>query len=247
MIAIIIDDVGEDLQDGRRAIALPGPVAYSFLPYMDHTARLARLAHRRHKEVLLHLPMQAIDGRNIGRGGLDIDMTEGELRRTVAADLAAVPYVEGVNNHMGSLATQHPGLMKWLMQDLSRRGGLFFVDSRTTDMTVAQQVAAENGVPNLRRDVFLDDDLNTPAIDAQFRLLLRMARRQGWAVAIGHPHPATLSYLASRLPGLADDGVRLVPVRYLVQRYGGWHDREPPRFIEARDGGAALPAAAHLQ
>ena len=200
VIAIIIDDVGENLQYGRQAIDLPGPVAYSFLPYMAYVQPLAVMAHTRHKEVMLHLPMQAIDGRDIGPGGLTVDMTQHELIQTVTDDLNAVPYVEGVNNHMGSLLTQSPGTMLWLMREISKRGDLFFIDSRTTDMTVAQQVANENQVPTLSRDVFLDDDMSTPAIAHQFRRLLAVARRQGWALAIGHPHPVTLAYLEKRLP-----------------------------------------------
>jgi len=113
-------------------------------------------------------------------------------------------------------------MMLWVMRDLDRHGNLFFIDSRTTVMTVAQQVADENGVPNLRRDVFLDDDLSAAAIAYQFDRLEALARRQGWALAIGHPHPATLSYLEKRLPRLRAEGVRLVPVSYLIQRYSDW-------------------------
>lgn len=221
-IGIIIDDVGEDLKEGRRAIDLPGPVAYSFLPYRDYVRPLARMAHRRHKEIMLHLPMEAVDERPLGRGGLTLDMTHGEVVRTIRGDLAAVPYVEGINNHMGSLLTRHPGMMMWLMREINRQGNLFFIDSRTTVMTVAQQVADENGVPNLRRDVFLDDDLSSDAIAYQFRRLVALARRQGWALAIGHPHPATLAFLQKRLSRLAGDGVKLVPVSYLVRHYSDW-------------------------
>lgn len=222
VIAIIIDDVGENLRYGERAVELPGPLAYSFLPYMDYVRPLAIMAHKRHKEVMLHLPMQAVDGRDIGPGGLTLDMTRRELIQTVRDDLDAVPYVEGINNHMGSLLTQSPGTMQWLMRAIGKRGDLFFIDSRTTDMTVAQQVANENRVPTLSRDVFLDDDLTTRAIAHQFQRLLAVARRQGWALAIGHPHPATLAYLEKRLPRLGGDGVDLVPVSYLIRKFSPW-------------------------
>ncbi len=235
LIGIIIDDVGEDLKEGRRAISLPGPVAYSFLPYRDFVHPLARMAHRRHKEIMLHLPMEAVDGRPLGKGGLTLDMTRAEVEHTVRADLAAVPYVEGINNHMGSLLTRHPGMMMWLMHEINRHGDLFFIDSRTTVMTVAQQVADENGVPNLRRDVFLDDDLSAGAIAYQFKRLLVLARRQGWALAIGHPHPATLAFLEQALPRLAREGVKLVPVSYLIHQYSDWqvHPRAAGRMARS--------------
>ncbi len=227
VIAIIIDDVGENFEYGKRAVDLPGPVAYSFLPYMDYVQPLAIMAHEHHKEIMLHLPMQAIDGRDIGPGGLTLDMTQHELIQTVTDDLNAVPYVEGVNNHMGSLLTQSPGAMLWLMREISKRGDLFFIDSRTTDMTVAEQLADENHVPALSRDVFLDDIMSTRAIAHQFRRLLAVARRQGWALAIGHPHPVTLAYLEKRLRRLSQDGVDLVPVSYLIRKYSPWKTKPP--------------------
>ncbi len=143
---------------GTRAIELPGPVACSFLPYSAHTHRLALLAHSRHKEVMLHLPMQTVETRPLDRGGLRLDMTHHEFVQALQQDLAEVPDAVGINNHMGSLLTRHPGHMLWLMQEINRRGNLFFVDSRTTRATVALQVAMENDVPSLKRDVFLDND-----------------------------------------------------------------------------------------
>ena len=128
----------------------------------------------------------------------------------------------GVNNHMGSLMTQHPGDMQLLMDVLKQHGGLMFVDSRTTAKTVAQQIATENGVPNLRRNVFLDDELTADSISAQFTRLIREARTQGSAVAIGHPHAVTMRVLARLLPTLRDQGVELVSLRHMlvVQNHG---------------------------
>ncbi|MEK7321976.1 MAG: divergent polysaccharide deacetylase family protein [Pseudomonadota bacterium] len=226
LIAIIIDDVGDNLHNGLRVIDLPGPVAAAFLPHTRYARRLARLAHRRDKEVMLYLPMEAADGAATGPGSVTLAMTEQEFINIVEADLADIPHVTGINNHMGSLLTQQPGPMRWLMQAINRRGQLlFFVDSRTTAATVAQKVAAENGVPNLRRDVFLDNDPAPEAIAVQFKRLLGIARRRGSAVAIGHPHGTTLNFLEQHLPQLAGLGIRLVAVRTLLQqpaRPGGY-------------------------
>lgn len=222
-IAIIIDDMGTRLDAGRRVIGLPGPVACAFLPYAPHTDNLARQAHRRGKEVMLHLPMATVEGRPLDRGGLTLDMTEAELITTLAADLARVPHAVGVNNHMGSLLTRHPGHMLWLMRELRRREGLFFVDSRTTRHTVAQLLAFENAIPSVSRDVFLDDEPTAEGVTREFRRLLGLARRNGSALAIGHPHPATLDLLERELPRLAGQGVKLVPIARLVERR---HERE---------------------
>lgn len=216
-IAIIIDDLGRNADAGRRAIHLPGPVACAFLPHSAHTRPLALAAHRYHKEVLLHLPMQTVQARALDPGGLNLDMTEQQFVQALQQDLAAVPHVVGINNHMGSLLTRHPGHMLWLMRAINRHGKLFFVDSRTTKATVALQVAMENGVPSLKRDVFLDNDPSAAAVQAQFHRLLRRAKQQGTALAIGHPYPGTLEVLEKLLPALEQHGVRLVPVAEIIQ------------------------------
>ena len=218
-IALIIDDIGDNLRLGLRAVRLPGNVTCAFLPHTPYARQLAIAAHKRDKEVMLHLPMESEEdtGPGPGPGALTLDMTRPEFIRTVDSDLEAIPYASGVNNHMGSLMTQHPGDMRWLMQEIRRHGNLFFVDSRTTEFTVAQQVARETGVPNLRRDVFLDNVQQPAAIAAQFSRLVALARRRGSAVAIGHPHPATLRFLEKRLPRLSEEGIELVAVSDLIE------------------------------
>mgnify|MGYP001060572099 CR=1 FL=1 len=217
-IALIIDDMGSRLDAGRQVVRLPGPVACAFLPYAAHTRDLAMLAHSRDKEVLLHLPMQTVEGGALDTGGLTLDMTEPQVLRTLEADIARVPHVAGINNHQGSLLTRHPGHMLWLMRALQGERRLFFVDSRTTKHTVARQIAYENRVPSVSRDVFLDAEVSAAGVQREFARLLDLARRNGSAVGIGHPHPVTLALLARELPQLSRHGVKLVPVARLVQR-----------------------------
>ena len=218
LIAVIIDDIGDNLSQGLRAVRLPAPVATAFLPHTFYARRLAQIAHKHDKEVMLHLPMEASDGAAAGPGAVTLAMDEQEFLRTLESDLASLPHVVGINNHMGSLLTSDTDHMRWLMQAMRRRGDLFFVDSRTTVATVAQRVAEEQGVPTLRRHVFLDNDATPAAIAEQFARLLDLARRQGSAIAIGHPHAATLDFLERRLPQLAAEGIQVVPVQTLLQR-----------------------------
>jgi polysaccharide deacetylase 2 family uncharacterized protein YibQ len=219
-IALIIDDLGNQRAPGRRAVALPGPVACAFLPKGPFTPELARRAHTGHKEVMLHLPMQALEteARKAEPGELTMDMTLSQFRATIEQDIAAVPYVSGLNNHQGSLLTRHPGNMAWLMQAISEHGKLFFVDSRTTSATVARQMAREYGIPNSERNVFLDNLAEPEAVRTKFRELVRKARRNGTALGIGHPHPATLKVLLEELNHLGDHGVQLIPVARLIER-----------------------------
>jgi polysaccharide deacetylase 2 family uncharacterized protein YibQ len=167
---------------------------------------------------MLHLPMQPMNGQVMDAGGLHMDMPEAEFRRTLQQDLAALPDAVGVNNHMGSLLTRHPGAMAWLMRGLAERGHLYYVDSRTHRATVAEQQARDMGVPTTRRNVFLDHEADPEFISAQLQELIRLARRDGSAVGIGHPYPETIAVLARELPLLAPAGVALVPVSVLIEK-----------------------------
>lgn len=217
-ISIIIDDLGEQFESGIKAVSLPGQVTLAFLPYTSYATRFAALSHLVNKEVMLHMPMESIYHNHLGKGGLTEDMHQQEFVKAIEDALASIPYVAGINNHMGSLLTQQHEHMVWLMREIGQHGNLFFVDSRTITASVAQNVAMENHIPNLRRDVFLDTDRDPPVIRAQFNNLVEMAQREGTALAIGHPYPETLSFLAKELYHLQKHGVELISVSALIER-----------------------------
>jgi polysaccharide deacetylase 2 family uncharacterized protein YibQ len=216
-IAIIIDDLGNGYDRDKQALLLPGKVSYAFLPHTRYTVELAELAYAMGKDVLLHLPMQSTSNAALGPGALTLEMSARQLRQTFLSSLAAVPHAIGINNHMGSLLTQHPGHMQWLMQAMADAGGLFFIDSFTAPKSVAYKIAAENWIPNLKRDVFLDTVRTPTAVREQFYRLLAIAQKKGIALAIGHPYPETLAVLETLLPTLPEHGVRLAPVSQLIK------------------------------
>lgn len=231
LVAIIIDDLGNQLRAGRRAIALDAPVACAVMPHTTYGALLAGEAHSAGKEVMLHLPMQPMQMERIaGPGEISLENGAQQVQHILERNLSAVPHVVGVNNHMGSLITRHPGHMRWLMQALQKRGDLFFVDSMTTSSSVAYAMALEGGVPAARRHVFLDDDPSPAAVAAQFDRLLREAQKRGFAIGIGHPYPATLDVLEPALARLqADPRFELVPVsRIVAMLEAGELQRERP-------------------
>jgi polysaccharide deacetylase 2 family uncharacterized protein YibQ len=216
-IALIIDDLGNQQLPGERAIALDGPVACAIMPHTAYATYLAETAHAAGKEVMLHLPMQPVEmDRIAGPGEISLDNDREELGEILAGDLQSVPHTTGVNNHMGSLITRHPGHMRWLMDELARRGDLFFIDSFTTPDSVAYAMAQEQGIPTARRHVFIDNDQSSAAIAAAFARLKQRAVEQGYAIGIGHPYPATLSYLEAVLPTLNAEGIELVPVTQII-------------------------------
>lgn len=217
-IAIIIDDIGYRYAAGKRAIELPGPVSYAFLPGAPRANSLANLANERGKDVLLHLPLQARpDNAENEPQGIHLDMSRAQFRQTFHDALQSVPHVIGVNNHRGSLLTRHPGHMRWLMEEIQARENLFFIDSYTTHESVALQLAREVGVEARKRDVFLDPDRDPETVAREFERMKRLADKNGSVVAIGHPYPATLELLEEALPKLEDEGYRLVSVSELVR------------------------------
>ncbi len=237
-IAIIIDDLGNNGELGRQAIELPGPLTYSILPQRPHSAAIALNAHRYGKEVMLHLPMQASDGRALGPGGLHATMSRDQVTEQLRMSLASVPHAVGVNNHMGSLLTRQGEAMRWLMQGLRCIGDLYFVDSRTDVRTVARKQARAVGLANAQRDIFLDNDPHPAAVRRQFERLIAKAKRRGSAIAIGHPYPQTLAVLAQQLPRLAVEGIELVPVSHLVEHRRNtpsWHACSSPLQTAAKN------------
>lgn len=218
-----------------RAIALPGPVTIAVLPHAPHTANLVYQASRSGKDIIVHQPMQAHPSKHASRERrtLTLDMHEQDFASMTAAALDAVPGRIGLSNHTGSLLTAHRAPMQQLMTMLRQRD-LFFLDSRTTAATVALQVAREQGVPAVRRDVFLDHDPSPAAVHLAFERALHIARRNGRAILIGHPYDVSLDYLEGRLADLPAD-IKMVSVAQLALRQTKFSRpamlAQPPRLV----------------
>ncbi len=239
VIAIIIDDLGDRLEDGLRAAALPGQVTCAILPQTTYSHRLAEAAHAAGKEVMLHQPMEATHGQKMGPGGIDRYMDRKTLLQTLQTNLDSVPYAQGMNNHMGSLLTRMVEPMAWLMRDLHGRENFYFIDSATAVQSVAQRIAHEQSVPSMRRNIFLDNNRDEQAILKQFARLVARARRDGVAIGINHPYPESLAVLEKVLPRISEFGVRLLPVSQLInqnhkQKERLWQASLSPSLPDAR-------------
>jgi uncharacterized protein len=213
----VIDDLGRSLDDLESLRRLGVPLTYAVLPFESQTAEVVAALRRRHEEILCHLPMEPRNGGNPGPGALRIGMSRDQLRTATQAALAAVPGAVGVNNHMGSGLSADAPSMATILGVLGAKG-LFFLDSRTSSQSVAYRLATSLGVAAAERQVFLDDDLSPDAVASQFRRLLDLARTRGEAIAIGHPHPATLATLALEVPRAQALGYHFVPVSALLDR-----------------------------
>ncbi len=215
LVAIIIDDMGQNRKTCQGLLELDLNLSFAFLPSGPYTKPQADLARRLERDVLLHFPMEAVDEKWQPDGNtITINMDRTAIRRIFNANLNRVPEAIGINNHMGSRFTQNSRAMGVFMA-LVRDRELFFLDSRTSRNSVGESVATKMGVKTTRRDVFLDNNRETQAIVIQLRKLLDLADRQGRAIAIGHPYPETLKALKI-LRGEIGRRARVVGVGELV-------------------------------
>ena len=215
--AIVIDDVGRDLEPVHQLLALDYPLTFSVLPHLRYTQITAQEVHRSGQEVMLHLPMEPEPRAHTspGEGAVLVGMSAAEVQRVVLNDLASVPYVAGVNNHMGSRATRDAALMADVMKTLADRQ-LYFIDSRTTAASMALEAARRQGLPAYYRAVFLDDTENVSYTLGQLQEFRHRVEREGVALAIGHPHPTTIAALAKFLPELERADIELVAPSQIV-------------------------------
>ena len=233
-LIIIIDDVGNNGPLGDRAVALPGPVTLAFLPHTPHAARLARIAAENNKGIMLHAPMANATGAALGPGALTQEMTPEELQETLAESLDSIPHVQGVNNHMGSVLTADQTAMNSIMKVVQQRG-LYFIDSLTNPLSVAESEALKAGIPTDRRDVFLDNDRSLDGLFAQFQRAMKVAERKGSAILIGHPYPETLDFLEVVLPELiASDEVLITRADLHLQEEAWLHSAVTKKEPELR-------------
>lgn len=218
-IYLIIDDMGYRPTDDL-AFSLPKAVTFSILPHTPQGQQFAIRAHAEARDVMLHLPMEASSDKSLGPGAITSTMFDEEISRTIESALLSVPYAVGVNNHMGSELTASGKAMQTVMTTL-KETGLFFVDSRTTRFTVAQQVAREYDIPNARRHVFLDHELTEDFMNAQWQRMLALTKTHRKVIAIAHPHPQTIAFLQQKLSEMPAQLLTLKSMSAFFDKPGG--------------------------
>ncbi len=215
LVSIIVDDMGQNPELERRFFELGIPLNFAFLPGMPYTELLAKEAHSKGFTVLVHIPMEPLEGPLDLPYSLRVDMTEAEVKSLVKEMIKGVPFAEGANQHTGSLFSTDPVRMKWVLETL-KENGLFFVDSRTTAQTVAPIVAKELKIPFAQRGLFLDNSLEEGELEKAFEEMLLKAVERGGLVVIVHPHPQTLSFLRRVRRSLLEN-FELVSVKKLLE------------------------------
>lgn len=203
-LAIVIDDFGYRPHYENQVLAMPAQISVAVLPNAPHAREMATKAHNSGHEVLIHLPMAPLSKQPLEKDTLRPEMSSDEIERIIREAVGKVPYAVGLNNHMGSAMTSSLFGMQKVMQALERYD-LYFLDSMTIGNSQAMRAASGTGVKVIKRKVFLDDTQNEADIRRQFNRAIDLARRNGSAIAIGHPHPSTVRVLQQMVYNLPAD------------------------------------------
>jgi polysaccharide deacetylase 2 family uncharacterized protein YibQ len=214
-VALIIDDCGQWLTTERGLIALPIPITLSVLPHVHYTTEIAQEASDAGKGVMMHLPMEPLSHANPGPGEIKTAMADDAVTKQTEDDVAQVPLAKGVNNHEGSEASADGRVMKDVIA-VVKEHNLFFIDSRTNAKSVGAAQAQEAGVPTASRNVFLDNQADVAYTESMLEHAVAVAKRDGSAIAIGHPRPTTLEAIRDMYPKMQAEGVRFVLAQDLV-------------------------------
>ncbi|NOX97746.1 MAG: divergent polysaccharide deacetylase family protein [Nitrospirae bacterium] len=219
-VALIIDDLGYSLRAAKPLLDIKYPLTLSILPGLRYSVSLAKRMSQPPFEATLHLPLEPEGKGHLERGTIMVDMSEEKVRDLMEKHLSLLlPYIKGVNGHMGSKATADKRIMSIVLEEVKKRD-LYFVDSYTTDKSVALEVARGLGLKTASRQVFLDSgrERNNPDyIRARMEELADIARKEGKAVGIGHPRPLTLKIVQEMMPKLAKEGILFVTASEVVE------------------------------
>ncbi|MEW6103539.1 MAG: divergent polysaccharide deacetylase family protein [bacterium] len=217
-IAIILDDGGYSLSKDAISLIKEGyPITVSVIPHLSVSKETAEIVHNNGGEVMLHLPMEAINGKKHEKE-ISEKMSADEIKRITKEAIEAIPYCVGVNNHRGSKATANKEIMESVLSVVKEKN-LYFVDSLTTSKSIAYKLARNMGIPSGKREIFIDNDDNTDCVISYLDKLINVARKNGSAIGIGHiTKHSTISVLKNELPNFEKNGIELVPVSALLKQ-----------------------------
>jgi len=218
-VAIIIDDIGYDMKAMHELLDIDAQITFAVLPLLTHSREAAEAAHRSDREILLHLPMEprSYPKEKPGAGALFTDMSHEEITLQLEKDLTSVPYVAGVNNHMGSRFMSDEEKLTTVFKQLKKRG-LFFIDSRTTSDSKTAAASQKVDLTVASRRVFLDNERD---YDKIYRILMSVADAPAGSapmIVIGHPYPETIRALRDARKVFREKGISIVPASHLMNK-----------------------------
>lgn len=209
-IALVLDDWGYNMRNWQALSRIKEPLTISVLPDLPYSTKIATFAQAEGYEVILHLPLESYEHKNMERNTIYRDMEENKIQSILDGDFLSVPKAAGVSNHMGSRATEDERVMKIIFEAIKEKD-IFFLDSLVTEKSLCENLAKEAGIKFTERDVFLDNVNDKNYIRKQLMELVRLACSSGRpVVGIGHARSLTLEVLEEEIEHLAEQGIEFV-------------------------------------
>jgi uncharacterized protein len=221
-LSIVIDDFGNNMKGTKEMLELPIPLTVAVMPLMETTQKDAELAHKYGHEVIVHMPMEPVRGKQswLGPGAITTDLSNAEIRKRVESAIDSVPFAVGMNHHMGSKATADERVMRVVLT-VCRERGLYYLDSRTTPKSVVPELAKELGVPYLENELFFDHVYTTQHISKQADHIMRRLKTEKEIIAIGHVGVTgnkMVSVLKEYIPLYLEEG-KAVPLSDIIPEF----------------------------
>jgi len=227
-MAIVVDDfgaIGGELLQGF--LNLPVEIDFAILPGLSYSEETMNRAYEQGRETLVHLPMEPLDYplQNPGKDAILVQMDKSEVEKIVLKHLNSLPLCSGVNNHMGSLATTDKEIMSYVMEVL-RKKGKFFLDSRTSAVSVAYQTAQKAHILAFRNDLFLDSpDITNATMESKIERVKQISQNRNYVIAITHCHSLDkLKYLRDFISRIQKEG-------FILKRLSDLKETEVPSII----------------
>ncbi len=216
VIAVVIDDMGIAKKRTADIISLQAPLTASFLTYGADLDNQVKAAKKAGMEIMLHAPMEPYSKADVAPDVLTTKMNKKDVRLGLEKMLSKFSDIKGINNHMGSKFTEDKERMQVVMEVLKEKD-LFFLDSKTTSHSVGKELAQKNGVSYATRHVFIDNKNQVDYILNQLKIAEKIAKRNGYAVAIGHPKSGTYEALKQWLPSLKEKKIKILHMSDIVK------------------------------
>jgi polysaccharide deacetylase 2 family uncharacterized protein YibQ len=219
-LAIIIDDFGQGREGVKQMMSIDRHLTFAVMPFSTFTKQDADDGFEKGYEIIVHLPMEPMQGPPdwVGTNPILCSQSDEKITSITRQSLEDVPHAVGANVHMGSKASADDRVMHCILTEV-HSAGFFFVDSRTGQKSVIPAVAQELNVPCLERNVFLDGHTTESYTVGQLRLAAKLALKNGYAIAIGHVGleggKPTAQAIVDMLDEFDREGVQLVFVSEL--------------------------------
>ncbi|MCM8786220.1 MAG: divergent polysaccharide deacetylase family protein [Candidatus Omnitrophica bacterium] len=217
-VAIIIDDVGWNLSIIKELEKINQPLTLSILPKAPYSKKILNELKDKNYQFILHLPLEPKPpSQCLDKGLITTNMDEEEIKKIFEDNVNDfLPYIKGINNHMGSLYTINEEKMRILLENIKEKN-LFFVDSLTSSKSCGYRIAKELGIKTGKRDIFLDISPDPKEINKKIDEVIEKAIEKGSVIAIGHSKTSTLNILKNRLSDFEENGIKIVPVESLLE------------------------------